>query len=115
MAEKTKEQWQKESEEFYKKVDENFEKELVPLNRDEAIAEMKKGNHLQNGVDPAHMKKYTWEGPSAVTSNSWEYDFGGGVPIATDDLPQLYEEMWRRKTDGKLFEWAEVRMQLFGY
>ena len=115
MKEKLNEQLHKESEEFYKKINDHFHWELVPLNHEEAIIELKKGRYLENGVDPAHEIQYKWDGKNVVTFNAWEYNFGGGVIVAIEEIPQLYKEMYKRRADGKLFEWAEVSEQLFGY
>jgi len=111
-----KEYWEINNKMISDKVKENFhDAELVPVSLEEAIELMKKGGRLENGVDPSHKKSYRWADGGVETFDSWEYDCGGGVPVKIEDLPQLYRSMHRRKSDGKLYPFAEVRKLLLGY
>ena len=103
MAGKTREQWQKEWEEYEKDRAENYISELVPLTRDEAIAAMKAGETLENGKDPYHLAHYHWYEYTILNeahfleSDSW-YDLAGdGNIIPEEELPQLYRRIWKKK------------------
>jgi len=104
MAEKTKEQWQKEWEEYQKDRQENYTSELIPLTPDEAISAMKSGENLEDGINPYHMAHYHWhdyrpwlDRACVLKSDSW-YDLAGeGDIIPEDKLPQLYKRVWKKK------------------
>jgi hypothetical protein len=104
MAEKTREQWQKEWEEYLKDRKENYTSELVPLTRDEAIAAMKAGEWLVNGIDRYDIAHYHWydyrpylDSDQFLKSDSW-YDLAGeGETIPENELPQLYRINWIKK------------------
>jgi len=97
MAEKTREQWKKEWEEYLKDREENYTSELVPLTSDEAIAAMKAGERLESGRDPRHIAQYKWDGQNIIVFDSWEHDCGGGIIIPEAELPQLYHRVWKKK------------------
>jgi hypothetical protein len=108
MAEKTREQWQKEWEEYLEGREKNYTSELVSLTHDEAIAAMKAGENLVNGIDRYGIAHYHWhEEPILdkayfLKSDSY-YDLAGdGDIIPENELPQLYRIVTQKKeSNGK--------------
>jgi len=109
MAEKSREQWQKEWEEHLKDRENNYTSELVPLTHDEAIKAMKAGERLVNGIDRYDIAHYHWydyrpylDEAQFLKSDSWVDMDGEGEIIPEDQLPQLYRIVWKKKeSDGQ--------------
>jgi hypothetical protein len=78
--------------------------ELVPLTREEAIAAMKAGETLEDGIKPYNLAHYHWhdyrpwlDKDCFLSSDSY-YDLcGDGTEIPEDQLPQLYRRVWKKK------------------
>jgi hypothetical protein len=63
---------------------------LIPLSREEALAAMKAGERLVNGMEPWHIAQYKWDGEKIVKFDSY-YDLAGDGEII-EDAPQLYRQ-----------------------